>query len=125
MSEIIYPSSSRIGKFNLMYDLLRDGRERPMLQALFGLCVVLETEPHESGRGKTFYAASDLFEPLREGEEIPQYRIEFVCDKPFEQEDWQRRRIESGPFGFVAIRNTIIRVPPATVAVRPHVSKIH
>ena len=76
-NEVIYPGSNRIGKFNLQHELLRDGAERPMLQALFGLCVVLGTEAHESGRGLTYIAASDLFQPLAEGEEIPEYRKAF------------------------------------------------
>jgi len=62
-TELSYPDSNRIGKFNINFEQQRNGAERPMLQALFGLCIVLEVENHESGRGKTYYAASELFQP--------------------------------------------------------------
>ena len=113
-NEVIYPGSNRIGKFNLQHELLRDGAERPMLQALFGLCVVLGTEAHESGRGLTYIAASDIFQPLAEGEEIPEYRIEFAAGVPFPNPEHEARRLNSGAFGFVAVRQIIVRVPAAT-----------
>jgi len=112
--EIIYPDSNRIGKFNLQHELLRDGSVRPMLQALFGLCVVLDVEDHESGRGKTYICASDLFQPLAEAEEVPEYRIEFACNQPFTNPEHEERRLNSGAFGFVAVRQIIVRVPAAT-----------
>ncbi len=116
--EILYPDSNRIGKFNLAHELLRDGAARPMLQALFGLCVVLEVEEHDSGRGKTYIGASELFQPLAEGEEIPEYRVEFVCGMPFQNPEHEASRLESGAFGFVAIRQVIVRVPAAQLAHR-------
>jgi hypothetical protein len=112
--EIVYPSSNRIGKFNVSYEILEDGSARPMLQALFGLCVVLEVEEHESGRGKLYFAASDLFQPLAENEEVPEYRIEFACGMPFPNPEHEQRRLNSGAFGFVAVRQIIVRVPAAT-----------
>jgi hypothetical protein len=112
--EIVYPDSNRIGKFNLQHELLRDGSARPMLQALFGLCVVLDTEGHESGRGKTYFAASDLFQPLAENEEVPEYRIEFACNQAFINPEHEARRLNSGAFGFVAVRQIIVRVPAAS-----------
>ena len=115
---IAYPDSNRIGKFNLAHELLRDGAARPMLQALFGLCVVLEAEEHESGRGKTYIAASELFQPLAEGEEIPEYRIEFACNQAFPNPDYEAKRMNSGAFGFVAIRNIIVRAPAAQLGQR-------
>ena len=126
MTEVVsYPDSNRIGKFNITHETLRAGGERPMLQALFGLCVILSTEPHESGRGTTYIAASDLFHALTEGEEIPEYRIEFVHDQPFDREDREAARINSGKFGFVAIRQHIVRVPPASIGVRPQSIQVH
>ena len=111
--EIMYPDSNRIGKFNVLYELLRDGAQRPVLQALFGLCIVLEVEENESGRGKTYIAASELFDPLAEGEEIPQYRIEVAPGGRFADEFLESRRKDSGAFSFAAVRNTIVRVPTA------------
>lgn len=121
--EVIYHDSNRVGKFNIMHELLRDGSARPMLQALFGLCVILETEEHESGRGKVFYAASDLFQPLSDNEEIPEYRIEFACGMPFPDAEYEQKRTNNGPFGFVAIRQIILRVPAA--AVRTEMKTLH
>jgi hypothetical protein len=112
--EIVYPDSNRIGKFNLTHELLRDGSARPMLQALFGLCVVLDAEEHESGRGKSYIAASDLFQPLAENEQVPEYRIEFACNQAFTNPEHEARRLNSGAFGFVAVRQIIVRVPAAT-----------
>src|SRR4051812_12079480 len=111
--EIAYPDSNRVGKFNLAHELLRDGAARPMLQALFGLCVILDVEEHESGRGKTYIAAAELFQPLAEGEEVPEYRIEFACNQAFANPEHEAKRLDSGAFGFVAIRQIIVRVPPA------------
>ena len=121
-TELSYPDSNRIGKFNINFEQLRNGAERPMLQALFGLCIVLEVENHESGRGKTYYAASELFQPLAEGEEIPEYRVEFAAPGvPFPNPEHQARRIDSRAFGFVAVRQNIVRVPPAQMSYQPHV----
>lgn len=119
--EINYPDSNKIGKYNIRHELLNDGSARPMLQALFGLGVVLDTYENESGRGKTFIVASDLFQALAEGEEIPSYRIEFIFDGKFTNSEWESKRINSGNFGFVAIRQIIVRAPPATLSVRPGV----
>jgi hypothetical protein len=88
-----------------------------MLQALFGLCVILWIEDHECGRGKTYYAASELFLPALEGEEIPEYRIECAPNMKFPNPEDEARRLNSGSFGFVAIRRNIVRVPPATLSV--------
>ena len=113
MNQVIrYPDSNRIGKFNVLHEVLADGTNRPMLQALFGLCVVLDVSENESGRGKTYIAASDLFQPLNEGEEVPEYRIDFAHDRAFPNADHESMRINStNKFGFVAIRQTVVRVP--------------
>lgn len=121
--EISYPDSNRVGKFNLASEVLRDGSARPMLQALFGLCVVLDVADHESGRGKTYICASALFEPLAEGEEVPEYRIEFAAGMPFPAADHEARRLNNGPFGFVAIRKIVLRVPPLTVGAHPQLTR--
>lgn len=123
--EIVFPDSNRIGKFSIPFETLREGGERPMLQALFGLCIILKTEAHESGRGTTYIAASELFQPLGEGEEIPEYRIEFAFDRPFENSEREAARMESGKFGFCAVRQFILRVPPASVGVSPKAGALH
>jgi len=114
--EIVYPDSNRLGQFFVPYEVLRNGADRPLLQALFGLCLPLKTEEHENGRGLRYYAVSAMFQELLEGEEIPEYRIAMVCGK-FENPEYERQRTNSGEFGFVAVRNTIIRVPPVHVSV--------
>jgi len=119
VKEVAYPDSNRIGKFQILHEALRDGSQRPMLQALFGLCVVLEVDEHESGRGKIYVAASDLFQALNEGEEIPEYRIECAANMAFENQEHEARRRNSGVFGFVAIRQIIVRVPPVQFTYRP------
>lgn len=111
-----YADSPCVGKFNLPYEVLQDGTERPMLQALFGLCVVLESYDHESGRGKTYVAASELFQALTEGEEVPDYRIDFACNRAFDNAEHEQRRINNGDFGFVATRQFILRVPQLQLA---------
>ena len=118
--EIAHPDSNRVGKFNLPYETLHDGAQRPMLQALFALCTVLQEEPHESGRGVRFIAAGDLFQPLAEGEEIPDYRIEFAYDMPFPAADHQARRLDVGRFGFVAIRQFVLRPPAVGIHAQAH-----
>jgi len=110
--ELVYHASNRIGKFNLLHEVLAADANRPWLQALFGLCVVLSTEENESGRGKTYIAVSELFEGLGEGEEIPQYRIEMAPVGSFADGFLESRRKDSGEFSFAAVRNTIVRVPP-------------
>jgi hypothetical protein len=99
--EIHYPDSDRIGSFNVLYEA-----HDPRLRALLSRCVVLREEPHESGRGKTYYAASPMFEPLADCSEIPEYRIEG------EQ--------EGGEWKFKAVRKTVIRVPTVGVHVSAH-----
>lgn len=118
MSAICYPDSNRIGRFNILYE--RAEQEGYMLSALFALCQILKYEPHESGRGVTFYAASQLFQPLLEGEEIPEYRIESVYDGNFDSPERERDRINLGRFGFVAIRQFLIRVPAVSTHITTH-----
>lgn len=124
-----YASSNRVGMFRILHELLQDGRERPLLQALFGLCVVLHTEPCESGRGVYYIAASDLFEELREGEEIPEYRIEMAWpDQALKNpaHELTCTRSADGRFRFKAIRKIIVRVPPASLVVRaPAPGSVH
>ena len=112
----VYSGSNRVGKFNILSEIIGDGRERPMLQALFALCVVLIVDDHESGRGKTYIAASDLFQPLSEGEEIPDYRIEVAWpDQDFGDPEREKDFIRSGQFRFSAVRQIIVRVPPLSI----------
>lgn len=117
---IAYADSSRIGKFNVTFEQQRD---RALWQAILGLCTVLEAFAHESGRGTTFIAASELFEGLTEGAEIPEYRIQIAVNEPFKAPELEARRkdarVDGSVIGIVAIRNTIVRVPPAQLALRP------
>ena len=108
--QISYPDSNRIGQFNVLFEA-----HDPRLAALMSLCTVLRSERHESGRGMSYIAASALFEPLAEGEEVPGYRIECAYDCAFEQHEHQARRIDAGQFGFVAIRQVVVRVPAVAV----------
>ena len=117
--QICYPDSNRIGHFSIMFEVLHDGTRRPMLNALFGLCVVLKTEPDESGRGTKYYCQSELFDELSEGEEIPKYRIE-VCradPSPLADPVLEARRKDNAGWSFAAVRNTIVRVPPAQLGI--------
>jgi len=115
--EISYPDSNRVGKFKILHEVLTSGDERAMLHALFGLCVILDTVDHESGRGKEYIAASELFQPLAEGEEIPDYRIEFATQgRAFTNPEHEvGALVAQGGFRFKAIRQIIVRVPPATL----------
>lgn len=121
--KIAYANDNRIGRINVLYEVIRD--EREMVGALMALCVVLECEDHESGRGKTYTCASKLFQPLNDGDEIPEYRLEFVHDQPFELPEREAVRVNSGKFGFVAIRNTIVRAPLALHGSHPHAPAMH
>lgn len=120
--EIAYSASPNIGKFNIPHETLHDGGEAPMLKALFGLCVILHTEQHESGRGMTYVAASELFQPLREREEIPEYRIEFGHLRPLPDAELEARAIASANFRFAAVRQVVIRVPPAQTHLSPRLT---
>lgn len=109
--EIAYSDSNRIGKFHIMFEMLKD---RELIGALMALMTVLEAFPHESGRGTTFIAASDIFQELEPNTEIPEYRIEFDHPTKPLPPDRARECTKSGAFGFRAIRNIIVRVPPVT-----------
>ena len=112
--QIAYSASPRVGKFHIPYETLQDGGARPMLQALFGLCIILDVDDHESGRGKSYIAASEIFQVLTEGDPVPEYRIDFAFDCPFPNPEHEARRLNSGRFGFVATRQIIVRVPAAS-----------
>jgi hypothetical protein len=113
--KIVSQGSNRVGKFRLPYELLGDDVKRPMVTALLSLCTVLDHYEHESGRGLEYIVASELFQPLIEGEEIPNYRIEFAYDRAFDNTEHEALRTNTGPFGFVAIRQHILRVPAASL----------
>lgn len=118
--EILYKDSNRLARINILFDMLREHRE--MVGALMALLVPLQVEPYESGRGMTYIVACDakvpLFEELAEGEEIPEYRIVWAFDGAFPEPEREARRVSSGKFGFVAIRNTIVRVPAVAMAIQ-------
>lgn len=114
--DIWFPSP-KVGKFRILYEILNDAQRHPMLKALFGLCIIIDVEhADETGRGKLYYACSELFQELREGEEIPEYRIEMAHDCVFPNPEDEARRLNAGKFGFVAIRRHVLRVPTATLA---------
>jgi hypothetical protein len=121
--QIHYPNSNRIGRFRVLYETLRD--DGPMCGALFALCVVLDVQECETGRGKVYTAASPLFEGLKEDEEIPEYRIECSYDRPFENPEWEAKRVDSGKFRFAAFRKIVVRVPPAQMGARPNQTSLH
>lgn len=118
--EICYPDSPRIGKFSILREILQDGRNAPWLKVLFGLCVILESGPDESGRGTEYIAASDLFQALKEGEEIPRYRIELARNMAFENPELEARRLGNAAFGFAAVRQNIVRVPAVSMRTTAH-----
>lgn len=130
--EVVYPNSNRIGQFRILYETLRD--DASMCGALFVLCspspahpyaAILGVERCETGRGMVYIAASPLFDELKEGEEIPEYRLEFAYDRPFENSEWEVRRVESGKFRFAAFRKVIVRVPPLQMGVAPQGAQLH
>jgi hypothetical protein len=110
--------SNRVGKFNLLDAVIAEQPE--LVQALLATCKVLVDEPHESGRGRFILAASPLFQELVEGEEIPQYRIEAVRDGCFEDAEKEARRVNSGLYGFIAVRQIIVRAPAIGVHTHLH-----
>ena len=117
--EVYYVDSNRLGKFNLTFEMQKD---RELMGSLFKLMTpVIEAYPHESGRGTTFVAVSELFHQLGEGEEIPQYRLEFDHPSaPPLSEEARRECTKSGAFGWRAIRNNIVRVPPLNINLSPN-----
>lgn len=118
----VYSQSPKIGKFSLLDEVLGGDANRPWLQALFGLCVVLETQRDESGRGVQYIAASELFQPLAEGEEIPKYRIECDLARAFTPEE-RAKALESRRFLFYAVRQHVVRVP--ALALETHAKQLH
>jgi hypothetical protein len=65
-------------------------------------------------------AASALFQPLREKEEIPEYRIESAWpDQQFKDPEHEKDCLRGvNNFRFKAIRKIILRVPPAQLSHR-------
>ncbi len=121
--EIHYPDSDRLGCLLILHETLRD--DGAMIGALLAMCKVILDEEHESGRGRRFTLAGPMFQPLNEGEEIPEYRVEFVHDQPFANPDWQARRVDSGRFGFAFFRKTILRVPPLQLGAHVNAARLH
>lgn len=124
--EILYKDSNRVGFVLIPHETLK--HEGEMFGAFLSLVTVLHVEEHESGRGKQYYVACPvdvpLFEQLGEGEEIPEYRLEFSIE-PFKNEEYEAKRINSGKFGFVAIRRLIVRVPSASLGTKMGAAKLH
>ena len=109
-----YATDPRLGMLLITHETLRD---RELISALFSHVTILETEPHESGRGMRFVLQCELFDELKNGEELPEYRIEMAPPgKPFDNpEHEQRKQVGQAPgFRFVAIRKIIVRAPLAT-----------
>lgn len=115
MSAVYYPNSNRLGRLLVLYETIASHAE--MLGALFSLGVIVEVDDHECGRGKVYTMACrpqgpHFFAELSEGEEIPEYRIEWVHDGAFENQDREAQRVNAGRFGFSFVRKTVLRVPP-------------
>ena len=121
--EIAFSGSNRLGRLLILHEKLRT--DRPWISALFGICTLLHSEEHESGRGMAFIVACDAFDEIPEGGEIPDYRIEAVYDQAFENPEWQARRVDSGRFGFAFFRKIVVRVPPASVGMQPRGASLH
>lgn len=122
-----FDASPRVGKLLLTHEVLRD--ERPLVGALFSLLTIIHSEPHESGRGMVFVVACDkdctAFDALEEGTEIPEYRVEFVHDGHFADPECERRRVDSGRFGFAFFRKIIVRVPPLQMVAAARNPRLH
>jgi len=125
--EIFYPDSNRLGQFLIAHETLR--ADSSMVGALIALFAVLHIEDHESGRGKVFTVAAKppmiALDELDDGEEIPQYRVEFAYGRPFENPEWEARRINSGRFGFAFFRKIIVRVPVLAMSVNSRPAALH
>ena len=126
--EIFYPNSNRIGRLLILHETIDSHPE--MLGALFALGVIVHVEDHESGRGKVYDMACRhngpaLFDALQEGDEIPEYRVEWVHDGTFENPEREAKRVDSGRFGFAFIRKVIVRVPPVQIGTRPRAISLH
>lgn len=114
--QVHYSATNHLGRFNVLYEQLAS--DRLLWQTILGLGVVIEAFPHESGRGTTYILASEkLFQPLTEGEEIPQYRLDVAKNEPFRDEQLEARcvklKIEGSEVRIAATRQHIIHVPPA------------
>lgn len=112
--------SPNLGMFLVPHEMLESDDGRHILPALFSLCIVLSVSAHESGRGLQYIASSGLFQPLSEGDEVPEYRIEYTFDAPFSNPEYEAQRLNTadGRFGFVAIRKNVLRVPPIPLGTR-------
>lgn len=118
--QVAYSASNKIGKFNITWEQLND---REIMASLFALLdAVLHCYDHESGRGKTYIAASDkLFQQVEEGGEVPQYRLEFDHPlKPLPDREAAAQCVKSKHgFSWRAVRNHIVRVPPLNIHMQP------
>lgn len=126
--EIFYPDSNRMGRLLILHETIDSHPE--MLGALFALGVIVHVEDHESGRGKVYDMACRqrgpaFFDALQDGDEIPEYRVEWVHDGAFENPEREAKRVNSGRFGFAFIRKVIVRVPPLTMGVTPRGAQVH
>jgi len=126
--EVYYPNSNRLGRILVLYETIAEQAE--MLGALFALGVVVEVEDHECGRGKIYTIACrpqgpHFFDALSEGEEIPEYRIEWAHDCAFENPEREAKRVDSGRFGFAFVRKIIVCVPPLQMGVAPQSAQLH
>ena len=113
---VVHADSPHVGRINVTWESIND-RER--MTALLAMCTLLRMEDHESGRGQTLTLVSeDLFDPLGEGQEIPEYRIESAPPgMQFENAEWESRGKSSqvgngqSQWRFAAFRKILVRVP--------------
>ncbi|HMG59812.1 MAG TPA: hypothetical protein VK583_08795 [Burkholderiales bacterium] len=126
--EVYYPNSNRLGRLLILYETIAEHAE--MLGALFALGVIVHVEDHESGRGKVYDMACRhngpaFFDALQDGDEIPEYRVEWVHDGAFENPEREAKRVDSGRFGFAFIRKIIVHVPPLQMVMQPRGAAVH
>lgn len=118
----------RVGQFSVTDEVAGD---RALLDSLMSLMTVMESWRHESGRGMSYIAISELFQPISvpygdKTAEIPTYRIEFDHPrKPLADREAAKECIRVGRhgLGFRAVRQNIVRVPLLNVRVQAHSTK--
>ena len=111
-------NNPKVGIMNITHEMHAD---RELMSALMKHVTVLNAQQHESGRGIEYIVSCELFDDLKEGEEIPEYRIE-MCPPgmKFDNDEYEQRKQVGTDFRFVAIRQFIIRAPVLSTSLSVH-----